>query len=83
LFPPIVVLGRWGELSAAETSAITMYVFCLASVALSGAFAYSYDFQFFLGMAIGVVALSRGRVGRGARAPQALADLRPGHYAAP
>jgi hypothetical protein len=62
-------------LSDAEKSAIAMYVFSLASVVLSGAFAYSYDFQFFLGMAIGVVALTRGRVGREARAPQALGRL--------
>jgi hypothetical protein len=65
------VFARWGELSDAEKSAIAMYVFSLASVVLSGAFAYSYDFQFFLGMAIGVVALTRGRVGRQARTPQA------------
>jgi O-antigen ligase len=72
LFPLVFVFARWGELSDAERSAIAMYVFSLASVVLSGAFAYSYDFQFFLGMAIGVVALTRGRVGREARAPQAL-----------
>jgi O-antigen ligase len=72
LFPPVFVFGRWDELSNAEKSAIAMYIFSLTSVALSGAFAYSYDFQFFLGMAIGVVALTRGRVGREARAPQAL-----------
>jgi hypothetical protein len=83
LFPPIFVLGRWGELSGAEKAAIAMYVFSLASVALSGAFAYSYDFQFFLGMAIGVVALNRGQVARDARAPQALVELRPGSVPSP
>jgi hypothetical protein len=83
LFPPIFVLGRWGELSDAEKAAVAMYVFSLASVALSGAFAYSYDFQFFLGMAIGVVALNRSSVGRDARAPQALGELRPGSVRSP
>ena len=83
LFPLIFVLGRWAELSDSEKAAIAMYVFSLASVALSGAFAYSYDFQFFLGMAIGVVALSRGNVAREVRAPQALRNLRPGNVPSP
>jgi len=78
LFPPIFVLGHWRELSDAEKAAMAMYVFSLASVALSGAFAYSYDFQFFLGMAIGVVALNRARVAQNARAPRPLGELRPG-----
>jgi O-antigen ligase len=77
LFPLIFVVGRWGELSAAERSAIAMYVFSLAGVAISGSFAYSYDFQFFLGMAIGVVALNRADVAQNARAQQALGELRP------
>ena len=83
LFPPIFVLGRWRELSDAEKAAVAMYVFSLASVALSGAFAYSYDFQFFLGMAIGVVALNRSSVAREVRAPQALGDLSPGGVPSP
>jgi O-antigen ligase len=85
LFPLIFVLGRWGELPDAEKSAIAMYVFSLASVALSGAFAYSYDFQFFLGTAIGVVALIRGPVACDVHAPgpQALGDLRPGSVPSP
>jgi hypothetical protein len=78
LFPFIFVLGRWGELSEVEKSAIAMYVFSLASVAISGSFAYSYDFQFFLGIAIGVVSLKRAQVAQGARATQALGGLRPG-----
>jgi O-antigen ligase len=82
LFPLIFVLGRWAELSDAEKAAIAVYVFSLASVAISGAFAYSYDFQFFLGMAIGVVALNRGHVARQVRATQAL-DLRPGSVPSP
>jgi O-antigen ligase len=77
LFPLVFALGRWGELSDAEKAAIAVYVFSLASVALSGAFAYSYDFQFFLGMAIGVFALNRGAVAREAGAPRVLGDLRP------
>jgi hypothetical protein len=83
LFPALFVFGRWGKLSDAEKAAMAMYVFSLASVAISGAFAYSYDFQFFLGMAIGVVALNRGHVARNAHAPQALGDLRPGNVPSP
>jgi O-antigen ligase len=82
LFPALFVIGRWGELSDAEKAAMAMYVFSLASVAISGAFAYSYDFQFFLGMAIGVVALNRGHVARQVRATQAL-DLGPGSVPSP
>ena len=82
LFPALFVIGRWGKLSDAEKAAMAMYVFSLASVAISGAFAYSYDFQFFLGMAIGVVALNRGHVAREVRATQAL-DLRPGSVPSP
>jgi hypothetical protein len=67
----------------AEKAAMAMYVFSLASVALSGAFAYSYDFQFFLGLAIGVVALNRGHVAQDVRAPQALSDLNPGSVSSP
>jgi O-antigen ligase len=78
LFPLIFALGRWGGLSEAEKSAVAMYAFSLAGVAISGSFAYSYDFQFFLGMAIGVVALNRAHVAQKARAPQPLAKLRPG-----
>ncbi|MBV8696553.1 MAG: O-antigen ligase family protein [Bradyrhizobium sp.] len=78
LFPLIFALGRWGEVSETEKSAIAMYVFSLAGVAISGSFAYSYDFQFFLGMAIGVVALNRARLARNARAQQALSELRAG-----
>ena len=70
--------SAWRALPAAEKSAIAMYVFSLASVAISGAFAYSYDFQFFIGLAIGVVALKRGPVARDARATQALGELQPG-----
>jgi O-antigen ligase len=82
LFPVLFVFGRWGKLSDAEKAAMAMYVFSLASVAISGAFAYSYDFQFFLGMAIGVVALNRGHVARQVRATQAV-DLRPGSVPSP
>jgi O-antigen ligase len=78
LFPVIFALRRWGKLSDAEKSAIALYVFSLASVAISGAFAYSYDFQFFLGLAIGVVALNRGPVTQHASTAQTLGDLGPG-----
>jgi O-Antigen ligase len=83
LFPVVFVLGRWGELPDAEKAAMALYVFSLASAAISGAFAYSYDFQFFLGMAIGVVALNRGHVAQDVRATQAVGDLRPGSVQSP
>jgi O-antigen ligase len=78
LFPLVFVLGRWGELSDAAKAAMAMYVFSLASVAISGAFAYSYDFQFFLGIALGVIALNRAPVTQKVRASDVLGDLRPG-----
>jgi O-antigen ligase len=59
LLPLFFSLKHWDRLSAPERAAIALYVFYLVSVEISGSFAYSYDFQFFFGLAAGVVALKR------------------------
>jgi len=59
LLPLLFSLRHWDRLSAHERAAIAIYVFSLVSVEISGSFAYSYDFQFFYGLAGGVVALKR------------------------
>jgi hypothetical protein len=58
-FPLVVSLRYWALLSASETSVILMYVFWLITEEISGNFAFTYDFQFFLALAIGVVSLKR------------------------
>jgi len=59
LAPVIILLWRWGGLSAAQRSIVSMYVFILISCDLSGSFAYSYNLQFFLALTVGIVALTR------------------------
>jgi O-antigen ligase len=59
LVPLFFSLKHWDRLSAPERAAIAIYVFSLVTVEISGSFAYSYDFQFFYGLAAGVVALKR------------------------
>jgi O-antigen ligase len=59
LMPLFFSLKHWGRLSAPERAAIAIYVFFLVTIEISGSFAYSYDFQFFYGLAAGVVALKR------------------------
>jgi hypothetical protein len=61
-FPLVVSLRYWTRFSAGETSAILMYIFWLISEEIGGSFAFTYDFQFFLALAIGVVALKRKEV---------------------
>src|SRR5205807_5703406 len=56
LYPIGASLNRWNLYSSAERSAIALYVFDLASCQFSGAFAYSYDLQFFFGLSIGIIA---------------------------
>jgi O-antigen ligase len=58
-FPLVLSLKYWTRLSAAEKSAILVYVFWLISEEIGGNFAFTYDFQFFLALAIGVIALKR------------------------
>jgi O-antigen ligase len=57
--PLFVSLKHWENYSAAEKSAISLYVFYFVSEQISGSFAFSYEFQFFLALAVGVVALRR------------------------
>ena len=59
LLPLWISLSRWNKYSVADQAAILLYVFYFVTVLVSGGFAFSYDFQFFLGLSIGVVALSR------------------------
>jgi O-antigen ligase len=62
LLPLVAAIKYWTRLSVQEKSAFSMYFFYCVSMEFSGAFAFSYDFQFFLGMAIGIVALKRKEV---------------------
>ena len=74
LLPLCISLGRWNKYGTADQAAILLYVFYLVAMLISGSFAFSYDFQFFLGLSIGVVALSRKR-DRGV--PGLQAEIRP------
>ncbi len=59
LFPLIVSLRHWHLFLPVEKSAISLYVFDLASSEISGAFAFSYELQFFFALAVGIIALKR------------------------
>lgn len=59
LLPLGIALRRWQLFSLAQKSAISMYVFQLASSQFSGAFAYGYLDQFFFGLTVGIIALNR------------------------
>lgn len=59
LLPIGISLKFWHLLSVAEKSAVSLYIFGLASSELSGAFAFSYGFQFFLALVVGIIALKR------------------------
>jgi O-antigen ligase len=61
IFPLVLALRRWHLFSLAEQSATSMYVFSLASAEISGSFAFSYDFQFFFALMVGVIASERMR----------------------
>jgi O-antigen ligase len=58
-FPLIVSLRYWHQFSSAEKSIVTIYVFNLVSSDISGAFAPSYQFQFFFALSIGIIAMRR------------------------
>ena len=74
LLPLCISLGRWSNYRTPEQATILLYVFYLVAMLISGSFAFSYDFQFFLGLSIGVVALSR-KQDRGMLGVQA--EIRP------
>ena len=59
LSPLGIALRRWQLFSPVQKSALSMYVFQLVSSQLSGAFAFGYLDQFFFGLAVGIIALSR------------------------
>ena len=59
LYPLLISLRRWHLLSPTDKSSVSMYLFNLVSVELSGALAFSYDFQFFFALMIGMIALQR------------------------
>lgn len=77
LLPLFISLQRWNSYDAADRTAVLLYVFSLTAVQSSGALALSYDFQFFLGIAIGVIALSRQREQAGSAAQFATSSARP------
>jgi hypothetical protein len=59
LFPLLSSLRSWQLFSSVEKAAISLYVFILVSSEISGAFAFLYYLQFFLGLAVGISALRR------------------------
>jgi O-Antigen ligase len=59
VMPIVWVLRRSSGLPLPEKAAATIYVFTLVSSEISGAFAYTYILQFFLGLMIGIAARER------------------------
>ena len=59
LYPLLISLRRWHLLSPTDKSSVSMYLFNLVSVELSGALAFSYDFQFFFALMIGMIPVQR------------------------
>ncbi|MBR1142381.1 O-antigen ligase [Bradyrhizobium sp. AUGA SZCCT0431] len=59
LFPIGISLNFWRALSVSEKCAVSLYIFSLVSSELSGAFAFSYAFQFFFALVVGIIALKR------------------------
>ena len=77
--PLVVTLRRWQSFLPAEKSAILIYVFDFAGQQLSGAFGRSNMEQFFLGLAIGVIALKRAEESRTSPLPAGKGKLDPGY----
>jgi hypothetical protein len=59
IMPIVWLLRRWAVFSLTEKAAAAIYVFTLAGSEFSGAFAYTYLLQFFLGLIVGMAALER------------------------
>jgi O-antigen ligase len=59
ILPIGISLRRWRSFSPTEKSTVSLYVFYLVSSKLSAAFAFSYDFQFFFALTVGLVSLKR------------------------
>jgi O-antigen ligase len=47
VFPLVYAANYWARFGVAERAAISLYVFYLTSVEISGSFAYGNDLQFF------------------------------------
>ena len=75
LLPLGISLNRWNSYEAPDRAAIMLYAFYFMIVLISGSFAFSYDFQFFLGLAIGVIALDRWQACGAAKALQSVPPL--------
>ena len=77
LLPLAAGIKYWPLLSVQEKHAFAMYFFYFVGQELSGAFAISYDFQFFLGLTIGIIGLKRNETWREAAVPPPIpSDLR-------
>ncbi len=76
-FPLFFSLRYWTLLSAPETSVILMYVFWLVTEEVGGSFAVTYDFQFLLALAIGVVSVKRKELAAAGGPPKGLTPKRP------
>lgn len=77
LLPLGAGIKYWSRLSVQEKLAFSMYFFYFVSQELSGAFAFSYDFQFFLGLTIGIIGLKRNETWSGTAVPAAAtSDMR-------
>ena len=59
MLPIGISLNFWRALSVSEKCAVSLYIFSLVSSELSGAFAFSYAFQFFFALLVGIIALKR------------------------
>ena len=70
VLPLIGSLKYWSLFLAEERAAVSLYVFYLATVEISGSFAFSYDFQFFLALAMGVISLKRKELAAAGEPPQ-------------
>jgi len=82
LLPLVAAIKYWPLLSVQEKLTFAMYFFYLIVQELSGAFAVSYDFQFFLGLTIGIIGLKRNETWSDTAVPApATADI-PGATAA-
>lgn len=59
IIPLVWSLRRWSAFSSVEKAGVATYIFTLVSSGLSGTFAYLYLLQFFLAIAVGIIALKR------------------------
>jgi hypothetical protein len=59
LLPLGIALKHWRSFSLAQKSAVSMYVFQLASAQFSGSFAFDYPGQFFFALTVGIIASKR------------------------